>query len=104
MPNLSAEQVGARVPSQIITASSYSNTEMGGYLHGLHYRIAKSVGQRFHFVVVDRLTKFSHFYAIAADWSASQVAELFFREVFHLHGLPWTIVSDKDSRFLSTFW
>lgn len=56
------------------------------------------------FVMVDRLTKFTHFFAIAADWSASQVAELFFREVFRLHGLPRTIVSDRDSRSLSTFW
>ena len=56
------------------------------------------------FVVVDRLTKYAHFFAIAADWLASQVAELIFREVFYLHGLPRTIVSDRDSRFLSTFW
>ena len=56
------------------------------------------------FVVVDRLTKFAHLFAIVVDWSASQVAELFFREVFCLHGLPKTIVSDRDSRFLSTFW
>jgi hypothetical protein len=54
--------------------------------------------------VVDRLTKFSHFFAIATDFSAAQVAELFFREIFRLHGLPNTIVSDKDSRFMSTFW
>jgi hypothetical protein len=56
------------------------------------------------FVVVDRLTKFAHFFSIARDFSAAQVAELFFREVFRLHGLPKTIISDKDSRFMSTFW
>lgn len=56
------------------------------------------------FVVVDRLTKFAHFYTIAVDWSASQVAELFFQEVFRLHSLPRTIVRDRDSKFLSTFW
>jgi hypothetical protein len=55
-------------------------------------------------VVVDRLTKFSHFFAISMDYSASQVANLFFREVFWLHGLPKTIVSDRDSRFMSIFW
>jgi hypothetical protein len=32
------------------------------------------------------------------------VAELFFREIFRLHSLPKTIVNDKDSRFMSTFW
>ena len=56
------------------------------------------------FVVVDRLTKFSHFFSIATDFSASQVVELFFKEIFRLHGLPKTIVNDRDSIFMSTFW
>ncbi|XP_059068173.1 uncharacterized protein LOC131858745 [Cryptomeria japonica] len=56
------------------------------------------------YVVVDRLTKYAHFFPIALDFTASQVAELFFREVFRLHGLPKTIVSDRDSRFMSSFW
>jgi hypothetical protein len=56
------------------------------------------------FMVVDRLTKFAHFFPIATDFSVAQVAELFFREVFRLHGLPKTIISDRDSRFMSTFW
>jgi hypothetical protein len=55
-------------------------------------------------VVVDMLTKFAHFFSIATDFSATQVADLFFREVFRLHGLTKTIVSDRDSKFLSTFW
>jgi hypothetical protein len=55
-------------------------------------------------VVVDRLTKFTHFYAIPTEYSVVQVAELFFREVFRLHGLPKNIVSDRDSRFIGTFW
>jgi hypothetical protein len=56
------------------------------------------------FMVVDRLTKFAHFFPIAIDFNAVQVAELFFREVFRLHGLPKTIISDRDNRFMSTFW
>jgi hypothetical protein len=40
------------------------------------------------FVVVDRLTKFPHFFAIPTNYKAIQVAKLFFREVFQLHGLP----------------
>ena len=56
------------------------------------------------FVVVDRLTKYSHFFAISAHYTASQVAELFFRDVFRLHGLPRTIVSDRDNRFMGGFW
>eukprot|EP00253_Pinus_taeda_P032286 PITA_32286 len=56
------------------------------------------------FVVVDRLTKYSHFFVISAHYTATQVAELFFREIFRLHGLPKTITSDKDSRFMGGFW
>jgi hypothetical protein len=52
--------------------------------------------------VVDRLTKFAHFYAIPTEYNAVQVAELFFGEVFRLHGLPKNIVSDRDSRFIGT--
>jgi hypothetical protein len=56
------------------------------------------------YVVVDRLTKFAHFYAILTEYSIVQVVELFFREVFKLHGLPKNIISDRDSRFIGTFW
>eukprot|EP00253_Pinus_taeda_P004559 PITA_04559 len=56
------------------------------------------------FVVVDRLTKNAHFFAISTHYTAAQVAELFFREVFRLHGLPKTITSDRDSRFMGRFW
>ncbi len=55
------------------------------------------------YVVVDRFTKFAHFFAIPSDYLATQVAELFFREIFQLHGLPKTIVSDRDSRFREDF-
>eukprot|EP00253_Pinus_taeda_P006493 PITA_06493 len=56
------------------------------------------------FVVVDRLTKYTHFFATSAHYTAAQVSELFFKETFRLHGLPKTIVSDKDSRFMGGFW
>jgi hypothetical protein len=56
------------------------------------------------YVVVDRLTKFAHFYAILTEYNAVQVAKLFFREVFRLHGLPMNIISDRDNQFIGTFW
>jgi transposase InsO family protein len=56
------------------------------------------------FVVVDRLTKFAHFFSIPTYYKAIQVVELFFREVFRLHGLPRQIVSDRDGHFISAFW
>ena len=56
------------------------------------------------YVVVDRLTKFSHFYAIPTEYNIVQVAKTFFREVFILHALPRNIVSDGDKWFMGTFW
>jgi hypothetical protein len=66
--------------------------------------LPRAQGKDFIFMVVDRLMKFAHFFPIAIDFSVAQVAELFFREVFRLHSLPKTIISDRDNRFMSTFW
>jgi hypothetical protein len=56
------------------------------------------------YVVVDRLTNFVHFYAISTEYNTIKVAELFFREVFIIHGFPRNIISDRDSQFIGTFW
>jgi hypothetical protein len=66
--------------------------------------LPKAQGKDCIFVVVDKLTNIAHFFSISTDFSAAQVVELFFREIFRLHGLPKTIVSDRDSIFMSTFW
>ena len=56
------------------------------------------------YVVVDRLTKFAHFFPVSTEYKAPQIAKIFFKEIFRLHGLPKIIVSDRDSKFLSKFW
>ena len=65
--------------------------------------LPKVFGKDCIFVVVDRLTKFTHFIAVTTTFTAAQVAELFFKEVFRLHGLPKSVFSDRDSRFFSAF-
>jgi len=55
------------------------------------------------YVVVDRLTKYQHFFYIPTEYNASLVADLLFKEVFRLHGLLRNIVSDRDNRFLNVF-
>jgi hypothetical protein len=55
-------------------------------------------------VVVDRLTKMTHFVPCRTDIDAVETARLFIDNIFKLHGLPEDIISDRESRFLNNFW
>lgn len=56
------------------------------------------------FTVVDRLSKRTHFLPTTTNVTATDLAQLFFDRIFIIHGLPRTIVSDRDPRFTSKFW
>ncbi|RVW80554.1 Transposon Tf2-12 polyprotein [Vitis vinifera] len=55
-------------------------------------------------VVVDRLSKYAHFIPISHPYTASKIAQVFLANIFKLHGLPNSIVTDRDPTFMSTFW
>jgi hypothetical protein len=55
-------------------------------------------------VVIDRFTKYGHFIPLAHPYTVSTVAQLFLANIFKLHGMPTTIVSDHYPTFTSSFW
>ena len=57
----------------------------------------------FVWVIVNKLTKLTHFIPVRMDYSMDQLAELYVKEIVRLHGVPLSIVSDRDPPFTSRF-
>lgn len=57
-------------------------------------------------VIVDRLTKMAHFIPLSSGHQSpvTELAKVFAKDVWRLHGLPSEILSDRDSQFTSSFW
>ncbi|GJV17871.1 putative reverse transcriptase domain-containing protein [Tanacetum coccineum] len=55
-------------------------------------------------VIFDRLTKSAHFLPMKETDSMEKLTRLYLKEVVSRHGVPVSIISDRDSRFISHFW
>ena len=54
-------------------------------------------------VVVDKLSKAAHFIPVKSTYKAVNIAEIFMKEIFRLHGIPKMVISDRDAKFTGTF-
>ena len=55
-------------------------------------------------VIVDRLTKSAHFLLVRTKFFLDRLTELYINEIVRFHGIPVSILSDRDPRFISQFW
>ncbi|GKB59210.1 putative reverse transcriptase domain-containing protein [Tanacetum coccineum] len=55
-------------------------------------------------VIIDRLTKSAHFLPMREDYKMDKLARLYLNEIVARHGVPISIISDRDSRVTSRFW
>jgi hypothetical protein len=55
-------------------------------------------------VVVDKLTKTTHFILVNLNHKENNIANIYIREIAKLHGVPKTIVFDRDLKFTSNLW
>jgi hypothetical protein len=66
--------------------------------------LPKSGNKLFIMVIVDRLSKYAHFSYLQHPFKTSTVAQLFMDQVFNLHGMPHSIISNRDPTFTINFW
>ena len=55
-------------------------------------------------VVVDKLSKATHFIRVKTTHAAANIANIFMKEIFCLHRIPKVINSDRDPKFTGNFW
>jgi hypothetical protein len=66
--------------------------------------LPKSGNKSVMMVVIDPLSKYAHFCAIQHPFTSAIVTQIFMDIIFKLHGMPNSIVSDKDPTFTNNFW
>jgi hypothetical protein len=106
------------VECEICQRNKNENVMTPGLLHPLHIPKQKweelsmyfieglpmSDGKDIFFVVVDRLTKYAHFMVVRKTDSTKQLADVFCKNIYKLHGFSKVIVSDRDAKFKGNLW
>lgn len=62
------------------------------------------VGKSLIFIMVDKLKKYAHVYAISHPYTTFRVAHILLEHIFKLHGMPKIIINDKDPNYVRKFW
>ena len=55
-------------------------------------------------VVVDKLSKESHFIPVKSTYKAVNIVDIFMKEIFRLHGILKIVITDRDAKFTSRLW
>jgi hypothetical protein len=79
--------------------------EVGSIDNGFHHRISRNRKETYSImVVVEKIMKYAHFIPLNATHKEADVFDIFMREITRLHGIPKTIVLDRDLKFTSNLW
>ena len=54
--------------------------------------------------MVDKLSKAAHFILVKTTYKATNIADIFLKHIFQLHGVPKVIISNRDPKFTGKFW
>jgi hypothetical protein len=105
VPYLSAVHVRASTPSGAAYATAHVPSAVWADI-GLDFveALPRVNGKTIILSVVDRFSKYCHFIPFAHPYTTTSVAQVFFTDIVRLHGVPQSIVSDRDLVFTSTFW
>ena len=55
-------------------------------------------------VVIDKISEAAYFIPVKTTYKAANIAEIFMKQISHLHGIPKVIISNKDPKFTGNFW